>query len=241
MSKIIKNFSDFQKINEEGGALDFIKNLVGSGAGAFTDVLKGKAIEYLYGYFGVTEDSLFGKILTNFAETIEISELYNFIIKGDSGISVKTLAEKLTDTTMETFTEVGIDGLAERFNLTKSNIDVWRNGWIYRTLKEMISNKAKQADFRESILGFWTMVLTSIAGGGKSPLSQLGQQGQSSNNKKNPFDLTPEEEKKASTDPGLKQAANRSGMDVSSMLKGIMGGLGGSANQNGAAGTVGGQ
>lgn len=225
MSKMIKNFSEFQKVNEDG-PMDFITNLLGSGATAVGDVIKGKVSDYLLGFFGVKPESLFGTIIRNFAETVDVSELYDFIIKGEGGISVKTLAPKLTDVTMETITELGVDGLATRFKIED------KNGWIYRTIKEMISNSAKQATFRENILNFWTMILSSIAGGEeKSPFAQV-------KSGKNPFELTSAEEKKISTDPAVKQAAEKSGMDVTSILKGVMGG---STNPSGAFGTVGGQ
>jgi len=97
----------------------------------------------------------------------------------------------------------------------------------------MISNSAKKAEFRENILNFWVMILSSIAGGeNKSPFAQI------KSGSKNPFSLTPAEEKKISSDPSVKQAAEKSGMDVTSILKGIMGG---STNPSGAFGTVGGQ
>ena len=225
MSKMIKNFSEFQKVNEDG-PMDFITNLLGSGATAVGDVIKGKVSDYLLGFFGVKPESLFGTIIRNFAETVDVSELYDFIIKGEGGISVKTLAPKLTDVTMETITELGVDGLATRFGIED------KNGWVYRTIKEMISNSAKQATFRESILNFWTMILTSIAGGeNKSPFAQV-------KSGKNPFELTPDEEKKISTNPAVKQAEEKSGMDVTSILKGMMGGA---TNPSGAFSTVGGQ
>ena len=225
MSKIIKNFSDFQKVNEDG-AMDFVTNILGSGAEAVTDVVKGKVSDYLLSFFGVSPESLFGTIIRNFAETVDVSELYDFIIKGEGGISVKTIAPKLTDVTMETITELGVDGLADRFKIQD------KNGWIYRTIKEMISNSAKQATFRENILNFWTMILTSIAGGeNKDPFAKVKAG-------KNPFELTPDEEKKISTNPAVKQAAEKSGMDVTSILKGMMGGV---TNPSGAMGTVGGQ
>jgi hypothetical protein len=225
MSKMIKNFSEFQKINEDG-PMDFITNLLGSGATAVGDVIKGKVSDYLLGFFGVKPESLFGTIIRNFAETVDVSELYDFIIKGEGGISVKTLAPKLTDVTMETITELGVDGLATRFKIED------KNGWVYRTIKEMISNSAKQATFRENILNFWTMILTSIAGGeNKDPFAKV-------KSGKNPFELTPDEEKKISTNPAVKQAEEKSGMDVTSILKGMMGGA---TNPSGAFSTVGGQ
>ena len=229
MSNIIKNFSEFQKVNEDG-AMDFVTNILGSGAEAVTNVVKGKVSDYLLSFFGVHPESLFGTIVRNFAETVDVSELYDFIIKGEGGISVKTLAPKLTDVTMETLIEEGVDGLANRFSSTKYPLD--KNGWVYRTIKEMISNSAKQATFRENVLNFWTVVLTSMAGGeNKDPFAKV-------KSGKNPFELTPEEEKKISSDPAVKQAAEKSGMDITSVFKGMMGGA---TNPSGAFGTVGGQ
>ena len=226
MSKMIKKFSEFQKVNEDG-AMDFITNMLGSGATAVTDVVKGKVSDYLLSYFGVNADSIFGTIIRNFAETVDVSDLYDFIVNGKGEISVKTIAPKLADVTMETLTELGVDGIATRLKIED------KNGWIYRTVKEMISNSAKKTEFRENILNFWTMILSSIAGGeNKSPFVAGNQTG------KNPFALNPAEEKKLSTDPAIQQAAEKSGMDVSSILKGIMGG---SSSSNGAFGTVGGQ
>lgn len=226
MSKMIKKFSEFQKVNEDG-AMDFITNMLGSGANALTDVVKGKVSDYLLSYFGVDVESIFGTIIRNFAETVDVSDLYDFIVKGEGEISVKTIAPKLADVTMETLTELGVDGIATRLKIKD------KNGWIYRTIKEMISNSAKKAEFRENILNFWIMILSSIAGGeNKSPFAAVNQGG------KNPFALNPSDEKKLSSDPAIKQAAEKSGMDVSSILKGIMGG---STNPSGAFGTVGGQ
>lgn len=224
MTKIIKNFSEFQKVDE--GAMDFLSGLIGSGASAFTDVIKGKVSDYLLGFFGVKPESLFGTIIRNFAETVDVSDLYDFIVKGEGGISVKTLAPKLTDVTMETLSEMGVDGIASRFKIDD------KNGWIYRTIKEMISNQSKQADFRENILNFWTMILTSIAGGETGSTFSPVKAG------KNPFDLTSAEKKKISSDPAVKQAAQKSGMNVSDIIKGLSSG---GTNPSGAFGTVGGQ
>jgi hypothetical protein len=224
MTKIIKNFSEFQRIDEGFG--DIVSGLLGSGATALTDVVKGKVSDYLLSYFGVSPDSIFGTIIRNFAETVDVSDLYDFIVKGEGEISVKTIAPKLADVTMETLTELGVDGIATRLKIED------KNGWVYRTVKEMISNSAKKAEFRENILNFWTMILSSMAGGeNKSPFSQVKSGG------KNPFSLTPSDEKKISSDPSVKQAAEKSGMDVSSILKGIMGG----SSNPGGIGTVGGQ
>jgi hypothetical protein len=213
---MIKKFSEFQKVNEEG-PMDFLSNLVGSGADAFGDVIKGKVSDYLLGFFGVKPESLFGTIIRNFAETVDVSDLYDLVVKGEGGISVRTMAPKLTDVTMETLSEMGVDGIATRFKIDD------KNGWIYRTIKEMISNQSKQADFRENILNFWTMILTSIAGGeNKSPFSQV-------KSGKNPLKVTPQEAQKLAADPAIQRAAaqsNTNPMDLINRLAGSTPGRG---------------
>jgi hypothetical protein len=216
MSKMIKKFSEFQKVNEEG-PMDFFSNLVGSGSDAFGDVIKGKVSDYLLGFFGVKPESLFGTIIRNFAETVDVSDLYDLVVKGEGGISVRTMAPKLTDVTMETLSEMGVDGIATRFKIED------KNGWIYRTIKEMISNQSKQADFRENILNFWIMILTSVAGGeNKSPFSQI-------KSGKNPLTITPQEAQKLAANPAVQRAADKSNtnpMDLINRLSGSTPGRG---------------
>lgn len=223
MTKIIKNFSEFQRI-DEAGVMDFFSGLIGSGSTAFKDVIKGKVSDYLIRFFGVNPESIFGTIVRNFAETVDVSELYGFITKGKGSISPKTLAPKLADVTMETLTELGVDGVATRLGIED------KGGWIYRTMKEMISNQSKQADFREKVVVFWTAILTSVAGDDNIP--RIGKSG------KNPFQLTPSEKKAISSDPMVRQAGEKSGMNMDTLLKQI---TGGATNPSGAMGTVGGQ
>ena len=211
MGKMIKKFSEFQKVNEEG-PMDFFSNLVGSGADAFGDVIKGKVSDYLLGFFGVKPESLFGTIIRNFAETVDVSDLYDLVVKGEGGISVRTMAPKLTDVTMETLSEMGVDGIATRFKIED------KDGWIYRTIKEMISNQSKQADFRENILNFWTMILTSISGGeNKSPFSQV-------KSGKNPLSVTPQEAQKLAANPAVQKAAAQSNTNPMDLISNLLGG-----------------
>jgi hypothetical protein len=224
MSQIIKKFSDFHHVDE--GAMDFLTDLVKGGDNAITDVIKGKVSDYLVHFFGVKPESIFGTILRNFAETVDVSDLYDFITKGEGNISVRTLAPRLADVTIETLTEMGIDGIAGRFGIED------KNGWIYRTIKEMISNSSKKAQFRDNIENFWTMILTSISGGETKSPFQTVKSGE------NPFRLTQSEERKISSDPEVKQAAEKSGMNMSDLLKSM---TSASTNPKGPFGTVGGQ
>lgn len=223
MTKIIKNFSEFQRI-DEAGVMDFLSGLVGSGSTAFKNVIAGKVSDYLFRFFGVKPDSIFGNVLRNFAETVDVSDLYDLIIKGKGSISAKTLAPKLTDVTMETLIDLGVDGIATRLGI------VDKGGWIYRTMKEMYENEAKKPDFREKINSFWVTALTSIAG--DSTTSIMGKSG------KNPFQLTASEKRALSSDSTVQQAAEKSGMNMDTLLKQI---TGGATNPSGAMATVGGQ
>ena len=156
MTKTIKNFSDFRKVDE--GYEDILGGLASSASTAFTDVIKNKVTAYLLEFFGADSESIMGRIIKNFAETIYVSDLYNWIVKGQGDISVRTLAPRLADVTFETLFELGPDGLAERLKINKK-------GWIYSTIKEMLLNSAKKGEFIDHLLSFWTWVLTSMSGG----------------------------------------------------------------------------
>jgi len=203
MSKIIKKFSDFQSTNEDFS----LSSLLSSAGEGVIDVAKGKLIEYLYGYFGVKPESLMGTILTNFVEQVDIDEYPQFI---SGEISVRDMAPKLADATIETISEMGIDGIATRFKVDD------KNGWIYRTLKEMLSNQTRQADLRENLVGLWTWVL------GGSP---SGSQSAFPNTKgKNPLSVTPQEAQKLASNPAVQKAADQSNKNPMDLISSLLGG-----------------
>ena len=200
MSQIIKKFSDFQSTNEDFS----LASLIGSAGEGLVDVAKGKLTEYLYGYFGVKSDSLLGTILTNFVEQVDIAEYPQFI---SGEISVRDMAPKLADATIETISDMGIDGIATKFKIED------KNGWIYRTLKEMLSNQTRQADFRETLVGLWTWILGGASSGAKSAFPNTTG--------KNPLTVTPQEAQKLAADPAVQKAAaqsNTNPMDLISRL-----------------------
>ena len=216
MTKTIKNFSDFRKVDE--GYEDILGGLAGSASTAFQDVIKNKVTAYMLEFFGADSESIMGRIIKNFAETIYVSDLYNWIVKGQGDISVRNLAPRLADVTFETLFELGPDGIAERLKIDKK-------GWVYSTVKEMLVNSAKKGEFIGHLLSFWTWVLTSIAGGdSKSVLGTVknGQMGSL----------------RIAEDPEVKKAAERSGIDVASILRNLSAGA---TNPSGQMTTVGGQ
>jgi hypothetical protein len=198
MSKIIKNFSEFESTNE-GFDLGAIASSLGN-VGA--DLLKGKVIEYLYGYLGVKPESLIGTIITNLVETIDFSEYWD-IITGGGEFPVSKLAPKLADATIETITELGIDGITSKVN---SSLD--KSGLIYRAFKEMVSNQTRKEAFRENLITMWTWILTV---GGNSSSSSSG---------KNPLTFTKSEAKTLAKDPAVKAQ----GLNMSDLMKSFTGG-----------------
>jgi len=216
MTKIIKNFSEFHKIDE--GAGDILTGLISSGSTAFTDVIKNKVISYLLEFFGANPDSIFGTIVRNFAETIYVSDLYDWIVKGQGDISVRTLAPRLADVTFETLFELGPDGIADRLKITD------KKGWIYSTIKEMLVNSAKKEEFKDQLLQFWTWVLTYMSGGQSKSVFGPVKNGQ------NTLGIM--------KDPEVKKAAEKSGVDIGSILKNL---TAGSENPSGGMVPVGGQ
>jgi hypothetical protein len=202
MSKIIKNFSEFESTNEEFDFGSIIGSLKDTGA----DLVKGKVAEYLYGYLGVKPESILGTVITNMVETIDFSEYWD-IITGGGDFPVSKIAPKLADATIETLTELGIDGITTKIS---STLD--KNGLIYRALKEMISNQSRKAEFRENLISIYTSILTA----GKKGLSS---------SKKNPFAFTPSEAKTLASDPALKQKSSPGSgiMDFMQSLTGTKG------------------
>ena len=217
MTKMIKNFSEFKEVNED--VSDIIGGLISSGSTALTDVVKNKVTSYLLEFFGANPDSIFGTIVRNFAETIYVSDLYDWIIKGQGDISVRTLAPRLADVTFETLFELGPDGIADRLKITD------KKGWIYSTIKEMLVNSAKKEEFKDQLLAFWTWVLTYMSGGETKSIF-----GAVKNGKKSPFSIA--------EDPEVQKAAEKSGVDMASILRNLSSG---GTNPSGQMTTVGGQ
>ena len=203
MAKIIKKFSDFQSTNEDF-SLDSLLSSAGEG---LVDVAKGKLIEYLYGYFGVSPESLLGTIITNFVEQIDIAEYPQFI---SGEINVRDMAPKLADATIETISDMGIDGIATKFKVED------KNGWIYRTIKEMLSNQTRQADFRENLVGLWTWVLGGASSGSQSAFPNTTG--------KNPLTVTPQEAQKLAANPAVQKAAAQSNTNPMDLINSLLGG-----------------
>ena len=203
MAKIIKKFSDFQSTNEDF-SLDSLLSSAGEG---LVDVAKGKLIEYLYGYFGVSPESLLGTIITNFVEQIDIAEYPQFI---SGEINVRDMAPKLADATIETISDMGIDGIATKFKVED------KNGWIYRTIKEMLSNQTRQADFRENLVGLWTWVLGGASSGSQSAFPNTTG--------KNPLTVTPQEAQKLAANPAVQKAAAQSNTNPMDLISNLLGG-----------------
>jgi len=216
MTKTIKNFSDFRKVDE--GYEDILGGLASSASTAFTDVIKNKVTAYLLEFFGANPDSIMGTIIKNFAETIYVTDLYDWIVKGQGDISVRTLAPRLADVTFETLFELTPDGLAERLKIDKK-------GWIYSTIKEMLVNSAKKEEFRDHLLSFWTWVLTSMSGGESKSVFGTVKNGQRS-----PLRIA--------EDPEVKKAAEKSGIDMATILRNLSSGA---TNPSGQMTPVGGQ
>ena len=203
MSQIIKKFSDFQSTNEDFS----LSSLIGSAGEGLVDVAKGKLTEYLYGYFGVKPESLLGTILTNFVEQVDIAEYPQFI---SGEISVRDMAPKLADATIETISEMGIDGIATRFKVED------KNGWIYRTLKEMLSNQTRQADLRKTLVELWTWVLGGTSSGSQSAFPNTTG--------KNPLSVTPQEAQKLASNPAVQKAADKSNTNPMDLISNLLGG-----------------
>lgn len=153
MGNSIKTFSEFKqennlKVNEENsGILDYVGNLFSSAGTGISDVIKGKAASYLMEFFGIGEQSIFSKLIQNFVEQIPVMDLFGIIFQGKGDAAY--MAPKAADATIEFLTEKGLDGIAK-------DLKIEPDGWIYRTISEMLSNQARRQDFRQMLVDFYT-------------------------------------------------------------------------------------
>lgn len=142
----IKSFEDFKSSKPQTVNESWLSDIIGYAGGAFSDVLKGKASAYLMSFFGINEQSIFSKLVQNFVEQIPIADLTKIIFAGKANSAY--LSPKLADATIEFLSEKGLDGIAEDLHIDPT-------GWIYRTISEMISNRARKENFRESLVSFY--------------------------------------------------------------------------------------
>ena len=173
MSSIIRKFNDFHNVNEGDSLVSRAFSYLGD---ATVDVVKGKLIDILISKLGVSTQSFGADVVRNLVETMSLSE-YPKIISG--GLTVRDLAPKLADATIETLTDLGVEGVATRILKLEPGK---RDSVLYRMVQELIGNKAREADFREQLVDMWSWVLggstSSSSGknaainlitGGKSP------------------------------------------------------------------------
>lgn len=148
----VQNFDEFtsKKINEANDSFfsfDFLGNLFTKGFDAFTDVLKGKVTAHIFEYLGIGEGSILSKLVQNFVETIPVKDYYAILFK--SKISAPYLAPKAAQATIEFLTEMGVDGIAKNLGITDNN------GYLYRTISEMLTNEVTKKDFSKKLENFY--------------------------------------------------------------------------------------
>ena len=146
MDNKIKSFSDFKNSQEPSLNEAWYDGIFGSLGTGFSDVIKGKVSAYLLSFFGINEQSIFSKLVQNFVEQIPLADLTKIIFAGK--VNSSYLAPKLADATIEFLTEKGLDGIAE-------DLKIEPDGWIYRTISEMLSNRARTENFRETLVSLY--------------------------------------------------------------------------------------
>ncbi len=149
MGNSIKTFSEFKSkthSNVNEGIFDYVGNLISSAGTGISDVIKGKAASYLMEFFGIGEKSILSKLVQNFVEQIPVMDLFSILFQGKANAAY--LAPKAADATIEFLTEKGLDGIA-------TDLKIETDGWIYRTISEMLSNEARRKDFRQTLENFY--------------------------------------------------------------------------------------
>lgn len=149
MGNSIQTFSEFRASNNNSvneGIFDTIGNLISSAGTGISDVIKGKAAAYLMDFFGIGEQSILSKLVQNFVEQIPVMDIFSILFQGKANSAY--LAPKAADATIEFLTEKGLDGIAK-------DLKIETDGWIYRTISEMLSNEARRKDFRQMLEDFY--------------------------------------------------------------------------------------
>jgi hypothetical protein len=191
MGNSIKTFSEFKSSNTSEvneGVLDYLGNLVSSAGTGISDVIKGKAAAYLMKFFGISEKSILSKLVQNFVEQIPVMDLFGILFQGKANSAY--LAPKAADATIEFLTEKGLDGIA-------TDLEIETDGWIYRTISEMLSNEARRKDFRQMLESFYLSAFNGFEAIGTEDFAKS---------------LTPSEQKQFAT--GIEGMAKKSGNDL---------------------------
>jgi hypothetical protein len=153
---MVKSFSEFinKPVNEADlFSWDTVTSLFGQGLDAVSDVVKAKVVATLLSKLGIKEGSIFEKLVENFVETIPVGDYYSLVFKGKA--SAPYLAPKAAQATIEFLMEKGVDGVAE-------NLGVEKDGLIYRTISEMITNETSRENFKKTLEKFFLEIFGGI-------------------------------------------------------------------------------
>jgi hypothetical protein len=156
----VKSFDEFNsgELTEASSSVfsfDFLGNLFTKGLDAFSDVLKGKVIAFLMEKLGISEGSIFSKLVQNFVETIPVADYYAILFKGK--VSAPYLAPKAAQATLEFLQEKGVDGIADALGVSD------KNGLLYRTISEALTNQTTQQNFKKSMENFFLQLFGGIS------------------------------------------------------------------------------
>lgn len=154
---MIRSFSEFIKkpVTESNDffSFDTVTSLFGKGIDAISDVVKGKVVAVLLSKLGIKEGTIFSKLVENFVETIPVGDYYSIMFKGKA--SAPYLAPKAAQATIEFLMEKGVDGVAE-------NLGVEKDGLIFRTISEMITNETTRDNFKNSLEKFFLEIFGGL-------------------------------------------------------------------------------
>ena len=156
----VKSFDEFNsgELTEASSSVfsfDFLGNLFTKGLDAFSDGLKGKVTAFLMEKLGISEGSIFSKLVQNFVETIPVADYYAILFKGK--VSAPYLAPKAAQATLEFLQEKGVDGIADALGVSD------KNGLLYRTISEALTNQTTQQNFKKSMENFFLQLFGGIS------------------------------------------------------------------------------
>lgn len=159
----------------------FSGGLMSKGLDSLGGVAKNKVAEYLLSYLGIGPNSLFGMIITESAEQIDMSEWWSLITEGKMP---DNMPKKMAAATMELLTRKGVDFVADRLGIAKKSektaADVKRDGLggmlnlfggetgsgqdglLYRMLSEMIQDQASKGALSKTLENFYGTMFSQI-------------------------------------------------------------------------------
>lgn len=170
-------------INEFDISSIFSGDSLSKGLDSLSGVAKNKVAEYLLSYLGIGPNTLFGMIIVEASEQIEMSEWWSLITEGKMP---GDMPKKMSAATMEVLTRKGVDFVADRLGIAKESQKTAKDvrdsglkgmfnlfgeepgttgqdGLLYRLLSEMIQDQASKGALAKTLENFYSTIFSQMS------------------------------------------------------------------------------